>query len=154
MGVVCNRGTRNGAGLLRTVCLFANSGSFEKTGSTSLVSFNDRFTELDVSFRDSKERRGTTLFVSNGERTDLGKVGGGSPTTLNRRVGTIVFSPIRLSVVGSKPTRQEGFVSNTLYRVGSGCFAILGGCGEDLRREGTILGSVDAYTSLHSVLCV
>lgn len=153
-GVVCNSGTRNGAGVLRTTCLDNAAGSRGNDGSGRVVQFNRSRTRVEAVIRGGSGRCQVSVRLHGGNTGNI-TVGGvpvGGTDRLFNVLGVIFFSPRSLGVVGGNPTREHEFVSLRLYRLSGVCLSGLDGCGGALVRQGELLGSVTCEPSLVSAL--
>lgn len=143
-GVLCNSGTRKGAGVLRTLCLSKAAGSREKAGSQSVVRFKRSRSRLRAMIRGGKVVFRVSVRLGGG---DPGKVTvSGMPVHHTDRLFNVIrfifFSPRSLGVVGRNPTKEEEFVSLRLSRLSGVCLGGLSGCGHVVGRHGSLLGSV------------
>lgn len=155
-GVFCNGGTRKGAGVLRTLCLYKAAGSRGKDESGSVVRFKGSRSRVEVVMGESRLSCEVSVRLGGGGTGNItvGNLPVQGTDRLFKMIGLIFFSPRSLGVVGGNPNREEEFLSLRLYRLSGVCLASLTSCGRVMGREGGLLGSLDIRPSLGSALSV
>lgn len=107
--VLIKRGTRNGSGLLRTIRLLTALGARHADHSHSLIRRPRPVTRVDNAIRQSLNAARLKLLLhrNNNHATLIGNRGLHHRLSFLKRLGTIRFSDLSLSLIQNKPKRQH-----------------------------------------------